>query len=55
MNGETMAQPAASTTASPGGMQVNSRMEINKTVRIGIRNLDFYYGTNKAHRRFSPV
>ena len=34
--------------ASFGGMAARSSAELNKTARISIRNLDFYYGTNKA-------
>jgi len=48
MNSETTDMPATETTSGPGGMLVNSRTELNKTVRIGVRNLDFYYGANKA-------
>jgi phosphate transport system ATP-binding protein len=31
-----------------GGMQARSAEAINTTSRISVRNLDFYYGTNKA-------
>ena len=31
-----------------GGMQARSAEAINATSRISVRNLDFYYGTNKA-------
>jgi phosphate transport system ATP-binding protein len=34
--------------ASFGGMHARSEVEINKTVRVAVKNLDFYYGTNKA-------
>ncbi len=34
--------------ASFGGMAARSSAELNQTARISIRNLDFYYGTNKA-------
>jgi phosphate transport system ATP-binding protein len=39
-------QPAA--TGSFGGMQARSTAELNATSRISIRNLDFFYGDNKA-------
>jgi phosphate transport system ATP-binding protein len=34
--------------ASFGGVQARSGVAINATSRISVRNLDFYYGTNKA-------
>ncbi len=39
------------TTASPagfGGMQARSAEALNTQARISVRNLDFFYGTNKA-------
>jgi len=47
------AQLDAATTSeqaggSFGGMQARSTSVLNETVRIAIRNLDFYYGANKA-------
>ncbi|SFK37783.1 phosphate ABC transporter ATP-binding protein, PhoT family (TC 3.A.1.7.1) [Falsiroseomonas stagni DSM 19981] len=37
-----------SAEAGFGGMQARSGAQINATSRISVRNLDFYYGTNKA-------
>ncbi len=37
-----------SAEAGFGGMQARSGAEINAMSRISVRNLDFYYGTNKA-------
>jgi phosphate transport system ATP-binding protein len=34
--------------ASFGGMQARSSAALNQASRISVRNLDFYYGTNKA-------
>ena len=34
--------------ASFGGMQARSSAVLNETARIAVRNLDFFYGTNKA-------
>jgi len=34
--------------ASFGGMQARSEVTINTTARVSIRNLDFFYGDNKA-------
>ncbi|MDB5315799.1 MAG: phosphate transporter ATP-binding protein [Rhodospirillales bacterium] len=34
--------------ASFGGMQARSEVSINTTARVSIRNLDFFYGDNKA-------
>jgi len=31
-----------------GGMQARSEVEISKNIRIAVKNLDFFYGTNKA-------
>lgn len=43
------AQTSAETgNASFGGMQARSEVVINTTARVSIRNLDFYYGDNKA-------
>jgi phosphate transport system ATP-binding protein len=39
---------AAAEAASFGGVQARSGAAINATSRISVRNLDFYYGTNKA-------
>ena len=39
---------SAARTASFGGMQARSDAAISATSRISVRNLDFYYGTNKA-------
>ncbi len=41
----TTEAPAAS---SFGGMQARSSAAINQASRISVRNLDFFYGTNKA-------
>jgi len=38
----------AARTASFGGMQARSAAAINAASRISVRNLDFYYGNNKA-------
>ena len=51
MNGDTIEQTATAT--GPGGMRVNSRAEVSKTVRIGIRNLDFFYGDTQALKSIS--
>ncbi len=34
--------------ASFGGMQARSAVALNETARVTVRNLDFYYGANKA-------
>jgi phosphate transport system ATP-binding protein len=39
---------AAKDSASFGGMQARSAAAINAASRVSVRNLDFYYGTNKA-------
>jgi phosphate transport system ATP-binding protein len=40
--------PPASDRASFGGVQARSAAAINAASRISVRNLDFYYGANKA-------
>ncbi len=47
--GETRAEPGVGNTAghNMGMMRATSAAELN-TARISMRNLDFYYGTNKA-------
>jgi phosphate transport system ATP-binding protein len=40
--------PSAPASASFGGMTARSSAAVNQTSRISVRNLDFYYGTNKA-------
>jgi phosphate transport system ATP-binding protein len=40
--------PAVARSGSFGGMQARSGAAINADSRISVRNLDFYYGTNKA-------
>jgi phosphate transport system ATP-binding protein len=40
--------PAVARSNSFGGMQARSDAAINADSRISVRNLDFYYGTNKA-------
>jgi len=44
----TTMNAADATQESFGGMQARSTAAINATTRIGIRNLDFFYGANKA-------
>jgi len=39
---------AATHSGSFGNMQARSSATLNATARIAVRNLDFYYGTNKA-------
>ena len=39
---------AARQPASFGGMQARSAAALNQTARIAVRNLDFYYGDNRA-------
>ncbi len=39
---------AESQSGSFGGMQVRSDAALNTVSRLSVRNLDFYYGTNKA-------
>jgi phosphate transport system ATP-binding protein len=48
MNSSTAAPAADQAPASFGGMQARSDAEINAASRISVRNLDFFYGTNKA-------
>ncbi len=38
----------ATQSAGFGGLSARSSAELNQTARISIRNLDFFYGTNKA-------
>jgi len=40
--------PAAPDSGSFGGMQARSDAKINAVSRISVRNLDFYYGDNRA-------
>jgi phosphate transport system ATP-binding protein len=42
------AQQAGTEAGSFGGMQARSSVAINSVSRISVRNLDFFYGTNKA-------
>ncbi len=48
MSSATDQHQAAREAASFGGMQARSGAVINTVSRISVRNLDFYYGTNKA-------
>ena len=48
MNSSTAAPAADQAPATFGGMQARSDAEINAASRISVRNLDFFYGTNKA-------
>ena len=48
MNSSTAVPAADQAPASFGGMHARSDAEINATSRISVRNLDFFYGTNKA-------
>ena len=45
---ESAAVPPATGTAGFGGMQARSDAKLNAVARISVRNLDFYYGDNKA-------
>jgi phosphate transport system ATP-binding protein len=47
MSSTTDSAPATD-TASFGGMQARSTVAINSVSRISVRNLDFFYGSNKA-------
>ena len=44
----SMTEQTTVATSSFGGMQVRSGEALNAQARISVRNLDFYYGTNKA-------
>ena len=46
-------QDAGAGSASFGGMQARSAAALNETARIAIRNLDFFYGENKALKSIS--
>jgi phosphate transport system ATP-binding protein len=46
--GSTTDSTAPADAASFGGVQARSAATINAASRISVRNLDFYYGTNKA-------
>jgi phosphate transport system ATP-binding protein len=48
MSSTTAPTPDAAEGASLSGMQARSTAAINAVSRISVRNLDFYYGTNKA-------
>ena len=48
MNSTTARTPAVTEPATLGGMQARSTVAINAVSRISVRNLDFFYGTNKA-------
>jgi phosphate transport system ATP-binding protein len=43
-----MNEAAPASTQSFGGMKVRSEAAINVSARISVRDLDFYYGSNKA-------
>ena len=49
--GSTTEQPAEA--ASFGGMQARSSVAINASSRISVRNLDFFYGDNKALKQIN--
>ncbi len=44
----TSSETATADVASFGGLQARSSAGLNATSRISVRNLNFYYGTNKA-------
>ena len=48
MSSTTEPQAQDKQQASFGGMQVRSTVALNQTVRVAVRNLDFFYGDNKA-------
>jgi phosphate transport system ATP-binding protein len=45
---DSTTERAPATTSGFGGMQARSAEALNTQARISVRNLDFYYGTNKA-------
>jgi phosphate transport system ATP-binding protein len=51
----SMADPTAGTAppASFGGIQARSAATLNETARIAIRDLDFFYGDNRALKKIS--
>jgi phosphate transport system ATP-binding protein len=48
-----MQDPAIAQPASFGGMQARSAAALNRTARIAVRNLDFFYGDNRALKGIS--
>jgi phosphate transport system ATP-binding protein len=48
MSSTTARKPAGEDGATFGGMQARSAAAINAVSRISVRNLDFFYGANKA-------
>jgi len=48
MDQQSTAPAAGKATGSFGGMEVRSNAALNQDIRVQVRNLDFYYGANKA-------